>query len=379
PTDVVAEPLGDALERARNLTAAIPDDEHAEEGSPPAGIPSLAELVVDGEPQGQEPIPQMLRALREEMRAVDRKQPKRFRLSRGRCVRGAEGRFVYQFVWSSEPDSYTPGELLLGETRIEARVGDALPGDAVRQELVVEEWLGPTVDSAVFRVDPTFLLRVVYMGLKMEDDSSPDVSHWAARLALPPSKSVTLESGLRVPDAMLNEKQRDAVAIAASVDRAYVWGPPGTGKTTTIGALARLQAGGNRRVLILSPYNVAVDEAIKAIATSDAENLKIVRVGRAGQDVRRRGLDMESQLEEFAAGSGLLDTARRLLAALSSEPGEQSSPPSSVRACLDDLGALVVKRQRARNDPEAKELVRTIRRLRRQFRAPEADILAGAA
>lgn len=50
----------------------------------------------------------------------------------------------------------------------------------------------------------------------------------------------------------------------------YLWGPPGTGKTTTVGMLlaALLLAPGDARVLLLSTTNAAVDQALEAVDKS---------------------------------------------------------------------------------------------------------------
>ncbi|MCA9569628.1 MAG: AAA family ATPase, partial [Myxococcales bacterium] len=55
---------------------------------------------------------------------------------------------------------------------------------------------------------------------------------------------------------------------ASRGSRSVVWGPPGTGKTTTLGAIAAAHISAGRRVLLLSSNNVAVDGLL--LATDDA-------------------------------------------------------------------------------------------------------------
>ncbi|MBV9499363.1 MAG: AAA family ATPase [Acidobacteriaceae bacterium] len=46
----------------------------------------------------------------------------------------------------------------------------------------------------------------------------------------------------------------------------FLWGPPGTGKTHTIGRMVAAHlAGSQERVLLLSSTNVAVDQAIVSV------------------------------------------------------------------------------------------------------------------
>ena len=64
----------------------------------------------------------------------------------------------------------------------------------------------------------------------------------------------------------------------------FVWGPPGTGKTTTLGKLAKRFISENKRILIVSHSNTAVDEAVLKIIGhfKDSDLLKqgnIIRYG----------------------------------------------------------------------------------------------------
>ena len=65
----------------------------------------------------------------------------------------------------------------------------------------------------------------------------------------------------------LNEPQRTAVERTQGAAHHLVWGPPGTGKTTTLGAaiLAHRLAHPERRIIVLAHTNVALDNAIRAI------------------------------------------------------------------------------------------------------------------
>lgn len=379
PQELQALAVPQALALCTEHLGSGADERAATDADLPPCTAGLRELLAGPEPEGNAPVAHMLRALRQEMRAADAKQPKRFRISQGRCVRGDGGRFVYQCIWSSEPDPYAPGEVRLGDRWIPARVGEPAPDDALRYEIIVEEWLGPAIDPTIFRVDPTFLLRVVYCRLQASDSMSPDVSVWADRLLHPPQRDVAAANLAGAPVSDLNARQRDAIGIAMAANRSYVWGPPGTGKTTTIGALARTQLGLGRRVLILSPYNVAVDEAVLSVARGTAAPPRILRLGRAGTEVRQAGFDLESQLEHAAARTGLLDTARGLLAAIMArQPGDRVSPPATVRGCLDELGGLVVRRGTPHNDPQSRAIVSAVAQIRNAFRGPEGALLRGA-
>lgn len=63
----------------------------------------------------------------------------------------------------------------------------------------------------------------------------------------------------------LTDAQKKAVKSALSNDITYIWGPPGTGKTTVIGDIIINLYKNNRSVLVVSHTNVAVDGAIEKV------------------------------------------------------------------------------------------------------------------
>lgn len=76
--------------------------------------------------------------------------------------------------------------------------------------------------------------------------------------------------------------QMDALESALGRNMTVIWGPPGTGKTYTIGVICEQLYKMARTVLVVSHTNIAVDQAIKHIAKSlkaDLEQGAVIRVG----------------------------------------------------------------------------------------------------
>lgn len=78
------------------------------------------------------------------------------------------------------------------------------------------------------------------------------------------------------------ESQNQAILSALSNDITYIWGPPGTGKTTVIGQIIDELYKHDRSVLVVSHTNAAVDGAIKkadAFFPAHTTDYPILRIG----------------------------------------------------------------------------------------------------
>jgi len=114
---------------------------------------------------------------------------------------------------------------------------------------------------------------------------------WASRawqahqhFAAPVTRALNVPSGQSF--RWLRRSQRQALQLPG-ISPAFLWGPPGTGKTTTLGVMMAeyLYANPRTRVLLLSTTNHAVDQAIvavdKALESANRDDLRkvIARIG----------------------------------------------------------------------------------------------------
>lgn len=135
--------------------------------------------------------------------------------------------------------------------------------------------------------------------------------------ALPDQKNNAIEMGLTlfgkiepasqpVPlkrnHSMLNHSQRLAVQRCASSNLTFVWGPPGTGKTTTLARIVLETLSQGKRILVTSTTNAAVDQALKSLV-----DLPEVEPFMEQGQILRFG-----QLEGTALGTGLAEISKKI-------------------------------------------------------------------
>lgn len=270
---------------------------------------------------------ELIGALGEEITALKKGGgSQRYALHDGRQTGVTAGRFTYTFLLESELSvpSDSPAQLIVDDQSYDAIVS-SLEGSEI--SLAVREDLGPHVPSALLSVAPYFLLELLQNRLREAQNGDIQVnttmalklfgrSPWnPVAVAQTPDPELTTE---------LNTEQRAAILRSLGQEITFIWGPPGTGKTRTVGTLVRLLADRGERVLVTSHTNAAVDAAlipvVRHLAPRDVEDGAVVRIGtpqlqdpevinntleavveRKGAELRRRRQELERERSRLSA------------------------------------------------------------------------------
>lgn len=285
---------------------------------------------------------ELIEALGEEITALKKGLgTQRHALRDGRRTGAVAGRYLYTFLleWELNIPEDSPAQLVVGDHSYEAVV-TGLEGFEVF--LAVRDDLGPRVPSATLVVAPYYLLELLQKRLTEARDGDITVNTdmalklfgRAAGKQINPVRSLAPELA-----AELNEEQRQAVLHSLGHEVSFIWGPPGTGKTRTIGALVRVLADRGERVLVTSHTNAAVDAAlipvVRHLPAREVEDGAVIRVGppqlqdhevvnntleavveRKGADLRKRQQDLEHQRDRLAAEVRRLKSALSAIAAV---------------------------------------------------------------
>lgn len=300
---------------------------------------------------------------RREHRATRRER----KVVNGRRLAAERGRFLYSFNLQGGSD-------LKEDSSVQLVVGDgfhqATVGPVARQSitLAITSDLGATINSARIETQEQDLLQALILRLKELRDSSP-ASKWNGKLARrvlclePPNANAMQGVSVKPPDD-LTDDQKNALVRCMSQPVTYVWGPPGTGKTSLLAALALQLYQENKRVLIVSHTNHAVDGVIECVCkritergrTSVAEG-SILRVGTMVKESLIKRYADQVNLDDVINKSH--DKVASRLSVLSSELREVNDQLFSISrkiALLDTHRQLREEIERVRNSDRAADL-----------------------
>lgn len=172
--------------------------------------------------------------------------------------------------------------------------------------------------EAVLRCDLTWLLSSQSRRLRELANGGPGFNGDAAMALLSTAGRTAVVEDLS-PDAVdgLNEGQRYAVRLGLTPGVTWLWGPPGTGKTTTVAVLVAELCRRGLRVLLTAPTNAAVDVAVRATLKRLPElaDGRLVRLGQPSDAQLIARSEGHVLIDEIAARRGAALAGARVEAA----------------------------------------------------------------
>ena len=155
------------------------------------------------------------------------------------------------------------------------------------------ENVGSRIDEVFLEWENDFVLKKMEEHLFKLQDKAEEVPQLKALLEPVEHFKAHQDSVQIKVDDLRNEAQKDAIEKSLKNNILYVWGPPGTGKTATLGYIVANLLNQNKRVLFVSNTNRAVDVGLLSVINAlyeidpafDLQNT--TRFGEAALDDKR--------------------------------------------------------------------------------------------
>ncbi len=232
--------------------------------------------------------------------------------------------------------------------------------------LVSQQDIGAEQAVAGLRFDATFLLDLLQK--RIDRIAAEHIARRQARAPAAAGDNVELAfrflEGLAraAPPVPLERRgvspaQARAIAFALGQQVAYIWGPPGTGKTRTIAHLVHEYIQRGKRVILCAHTNVATDNALLRVREAAACGPQdLLRVGYCSEAVLRAELGMDAVVDRKLraelpdAVTAVEDICRGVARLLDAPPGLLHSSSVPLGRRFEVARALYAHRAREADD-----------------------------
>lgn len=205
------------------------------------------------------------------------------------------GVFYYEF--DSQNTSLRFAEVIRGEMEDHEDELELYPVEVGDKKVVLHfpHNFGNELKKVSLEWENDFVLRKLHLELDklLDSDKEKERQRIGSLFDPDPEKHHSEEETRVLDDSRRNEAQHEALIKALQNKVLYVWGPPGTGKTSTLGFMMANYLVKGKRVLFASNTNRAVDvgllSALEALTSVEKEHLekKITRYGEIALDSER--------------------------------------------------------------------------------------------
>ena len=240
-------------------------------------------------------------ALRDEIKEIEKNGLSSIQLKEGHRLYSSSG-FWYQFKIDYLPNipADTPCKLTIGSEDHDVTV---IAFDDSTLTIEAKEELPNTIAEAKLENGTTVLLELLIKRIEKNSTKANPAGQRMMQASNEEIQVVDPNGDISFGDN-LDVAQIEAIKSAVCNNMTFIWGPPGTGKTTVISHVISELLRRERSVLLVSHTNSAVNGAIEKIdekyfsehGETENEQYPILRLGAGGRELESR-LQLETQIE----------------------------------------------------------------------------------
>ena len=165
----------------------------------------------------------------------------------------------------------------LGESVYEVIIPDS---DDESLTLHLPEDVGKSIDRLEVEWENDFVLRKLREKLVDLQENENDTVYARIERVVSPSSAFNIQhSTFNIQPSILNSAQQDALSKSLINPVTFIWGPPGTGKTSTLGHIMAELLMEGKQVLFVSNTNRAVDVGLLSVLEHLEESEGVYRLG----------------------------------------------------------------------------------------------------
>ncbi|MDP3957159.1 MAG: AAA domain-containing protein [bacterium] len=242
-------------------------------------------------PKFNDYIDEMLLAVRANIEYLKKNGSSQMKIKNGMLISVSGEVYIYQFELDilQEIDPGMDVEVRIHGQSIGGKV-TVVTDNTI--DLQIESNLGEKITEAILLISNYFLLEKLVDRLEKVKDGSVAHSDAADMLLGILPRSVSLDNAYTLPlrEQSLNSSQETALRTCLGSDVSFIWGPPGTGKSETIGNIVEAFLSKGFSVLLISHTNKATDGAMKKVVKL-LENTKDYKEGKFIREGQLRSID----------------------------------------------------------------------------------------
>ncbi len=268
----------------------------------------------------------------------------------GERVGQAEGAWLYRFILAEDLSlrDDTPVRVTVDQDDVSGLLVSFADGVLI---VALEKDIGSRIATAHLVANDCFLIELLKERLEKVRSGEVRFNRTMANKVIglvPPCSTDAAPDPSVFADGTANTDQILAVTRSLGSDTTYVWGPPGTGKTTTLARIVEAHYRAGRSVLLVSNTNIAVDTALERVAERlkgepDFHQGLVIRQGPVVKEELRQRFGSQVILKEILArlGEKLLREKGKLL----EEAELLKAEELSLMAVLKDIERLTSARR----------------------------------